>query len=956
MKLGKAGKMATALTVLLLVLSGLVVVQWNAQTVKATEHSTHTSTVEGFLNTDNIIESNLNIKLRNLQTGEIREQQTSEDYYEFTDVKSGQYEIVFPSQLEDGYAYMRTVKGPFRVEDDHLEDINIAVKETDKTLEGIVVDEGGEPIMNASVTLQTEMGYIHTENTQMIENDSAFEIDVYSGFQGSLKIEKEGYAPNITTTFDDNKTTYQLFTEPVVRGRLVDQEGSAIKEQMDITLYNEETGIIHRNMEGPTFIIRAPADYSYILVVDAEGYEPLVEDIGKLEGDIKEIGTKQREESEAEQFDTDMTFTEGFETLTVESERTLGVDTRMKTLDHSFIGNLPMQIDLALGNGDQSVSGAEVEEFQNRLEYSEADIPSTYEFITVNDTVYELTNYNVGFENFGDLEGPITELFTGNIKVTATKHYEPMHEVEHGLIDLTLENDYTYGNERNFNYSLKLPDGYERYIGDGSEEVVPENVNIDGYNELEIDPTEDGDYSDVILDVRESEEGELDIVFEGGEPWRYEHPEEENYTVIKKDTELKMIAEYMNPVSRALSYTWSLGGEEIGTGEEVTYAFNESGEKELELAVVESNNNTITDDLTILVDDEGPQGDYIEVNGENVTLGDTITVDEDKEIYFNASNFEDVGTGTISNYEWNFTDVNQPRSGTNLTNISHTFDAPGSFDVILNLSDPVGNWNEEQITVNVSDTTEPMVVIKTEWDEQESREPTVEIEKNTLVNFNATESKANPEYEGNLTYEWEIEELGVTDTGPIMNYTFSEVEEYTVSLIVTDEAGNSGNKSITVNILRGDTPDLMVTDLKFSTSDIQSGDSVTISVNISNEGEKNATQINPVLKVNDKIKNIDPKYLKDGEELNNTIIETDETITMEIKWEPGSDGDKTITVNVTAGEEPEDLNWDNEVEDTVTVEPPAWREYIIYALIPIIIIGVTVGLYFYKDKIKEKLS
>ncbi|MGM0405873.1 MAG: hypothetical protein ACQEQM_07015, partial [Thermoplasmatota archaeon] len=60
--------------------------------------------------------------------------------------------------------------------------------------------------------------------------------------------------------------------------------------------------------------------------------------------------------------------------------------------------------------------------------------------------------------------------------------------------------------------------------------------------------------------------------------------------------------------------------------------------------------------------------------------------------------------------------------------------------------------------------------------------------------------------------------------------------------------------------------------------------------------------------------------------------------------------DMTMNVTVVDAEEPEELQVENTLQLDVNIEPPAWRRYLIYALVPIIIIGVTVGLYFYKEK------
>ncbi len=1136
MKSTKVGKMATALAVLLLVLSGVVVVQWNAQPVEATEsdNQTHSYTIEGFLDAEISIESDLEIKLRDLKTGDIEEKQTSEDFYEFTGIRAGWYEIIFPSQIKDGAAYMRKETAPIRVDEDTIQDLVIDAEPLDVTIEGYIFDEHNEPIENAVVTIEdVDRGFTHSVETQTVTEDnetlSKYEMEIYEGFTGRLKVERDGYTPyvnpdfsvdeddveyydltvdvegegtvdidpeqeeyeegtevtlsaipdegwyfeewtgdyegteeeititmdedkeitawfeeeeevppmyaltvntegegeveidpeqeeyeegtevnlsaipdegwtftnwtgdhegeeeNITITMDEDKevtanfeeeeeapyTVEQedgnyynvtLFTEPVIEGRLVDEDDRGIREVMDITIYNEEVGIFQRTDEGPTFRIRAPANYDYTMVVDAPGYEPLVKEIVDLQGTEK-LGRQSVNASEPEMFETNMEF-DGVETLTIDTTRTLNSGTRMKTLDYSNIGYLPMQIDIALGDGDQAVGDEEIREFRDRLNYSEANILTTLDVIEVNDTIYELEDYSVEFEGLEKLGEDFTEPFEGDITVTAEREYSIVDDdLDEGsyVVDLWVNHAHTYGNRRVFNYTLSVIDGYERYdvSRENSLEIIPENVEIDGYTHMTIDPQymEEEETSYLVLDLREYEEGDVSIFLER-EPWIFER--DEDHYVIRKDSEAEIRSVYENPISKAVNYTWTLGGDVIGYGEDITHAFNDTGEMTLAVEVEESNGRFISNETFVVVDDEGPQG-TIKVRGEEIL--ESTTADEGEELNFSAENFVDEATGNISMYQWNFSDESEPVSGANLTNVNHTFDIPGSYNVTLNVTDPVGNWNEEMIVINVNDTTKPSVVIRTEWNDEHSYDSYVEhadLKIGTNVTFNATESVAHPEYEGELdNFTWWIDELEMKEEGEIWeNVSFDSAGDYTVWANVTDVSGNFRNESVTVNIRRGPTPNLMVDDLRFSEEDIRVGDTVTISVNVTNQGDANATQIDTVLRVDDERVDVSPVFFKDGEEMNRTHIEPGEEVRIDIEWEPENDGEIVVNVNVTDAEEREhpELLWNNEVEETVNVEPAAWREYVVYALIPIIIIGVTVGLYFYKDKIKEKMG
>ena len=975
MKSGKFSKMTTTLAVLVLVMSGLMVVQWNAQPVEASEHEGYI-TIEGFLepiDEDGTIESDLDIKLRDLSTGDIRTESTSQYYYEFTEVSPGWYEIIFPSQVDPdvdgGIAYMGETTEPFRVSEDTVVDDILVDHEwiEGNTVTGQVEDEDGNMVEDAVVSLEDrERGFHHSVTTEVEEvngeNITTYEIEIYDDFDGTFKVEKAGYAPYINTDFTmpELGTDYdvELSSKPYVEGNLVDEEGRGIREELDITLYNDDIGVLHHTMSGPTFRIRAPAG-EYLLVVDAPEYEPLViDEVTLSEEQRKRIPREETStvRSGEETFDTHMEFDE-IGNLEIETTRTLRSSTRMKTMDYSHIGNLAMQIDLAIGDQDLSLSEEEVEDFQDRLFYSQ-DLPTSERFITVNDTVYEIDEHDTAFEGFEQLEGDVTELFTGEIEFTSMKTYEAVdvEEASH-IIDLTVENDHTFGNVRDFSYTVDLLQGYERYIGPGTEEDIPENVEVEGYTTLEINPMEDGETSDLTFDVRESDEGEVDITITN-EPWVQEMEEEDEVDyVIRKGEEVELTADFESETSHPISYEWTWDGEPIDIdGHHGLYTFEEAEEADLEVEVEDSGGFEPSDSLTLVIDDEGPQGDYILVDEKEVEIGQDTSVNEDQEIDFSGEDFYDEATGIVRSYEWNFSDDTEIKEGMNVT---HEFDIPDVYEVTLNVTDGVGNSEEYSITVNVNDTTEPIGDFIVEWNNETSSDPIISIVRNTDVTFNATEIEAHPDYEGVIEeYNWTLTDsddvVVATSEEIIWNYTeFTEAEQYKIELTVIDGAGNNRTIEKDLVIELGDVPDLSIMeDLRFSDDNPRVGDTVTIRVNVTNIGDLDATDVRTRLEVNGDRVDIDEVFYKDGEETENRTIAPGETVTISMEWEPESDGENVVIVNVTDGEEPLGLQFDNEADETINVRQEAWREYLVYALIPIIIIGVVVGLYMFKDRLR----
>ncbi len=115
-------------------------------------------------------------------------------------------------------------------------------------------------------------------------------------------------------------------------------------------------------------------------------------------------------------------------------------------------------------------------------------------------------------------------------------------------------------------------------------------------------------------------------------------------------------------------------------------------------------------------------------------------------------------------------------------------------------------------------------------------------------------------------------------------------------------------------------PDLMIHDLTFSPENITVNDEVTISVNVTNIGDLAAESIETRLKIDGELLNVDERFYQDGEEIEERVIEAEETVMIKIEWQPEDMGEKTVNLNITDAEEPEDLRFDNKIEDTIYIE------------------------------------
>lgn len=996
MKNRKIGKMASTLIVLFLIASGFMVMQCNTRPVEAVEIGSTGEgyTINGILDSKGEVnipeDTELDIKLRDLSTGSVKEEKTRGNYYEFANVKTGYYEVILPSQYQAGVSNWRSTSEVIEVDgskDVVREDLEVDTKShQEKPLE-VNVTAYGEPVFNASITIEKRENnrkvFSHTVDEALKnENATVYEIDVYDDFDGILRVEKEGYSPyieeNVSTYIEDDvKVEAELETGTRISGRLEDEEGRLVTTDMNITLYNEEIGMFTKSTVGPSFSIRAPEGdlENYLLIVNAKGYKPFVTD-----GVTVDIGEHSVSEEEPEKFDIGLEFEN--DKLIVTTNRTLRASTALENLDYTYLGHLALQLDMVLAEDHDYDLSEQEEAVIERLEYTQKT-PLTNEFVTIDGEAYELVDDEVSSEFIDDgglfdtvpmeIDGLASEIkFRTEVKY---QHIgDGITEESHDL-DLLVRNIHVFGNEREFEYNVSLPDGYERTE---HQIVSGEDVEVEGYPDFRIFPHE-GEMDDLThlnFEIIQSEESEVELMIEDQEWIKEMEYDEFGYDyVIRKGQEATITAEYESETSSPVSYEWRWTDDKQGDGEydypeetiEITLKFEEVKEAEdFEFTVRDTAGFDPTDSLTINVNDQGPEGEYVLVDEEEVSIGEFAYVNESDEVEFSAEDFSDESTGEITEYSWYFGEENEATG----ENVTHEFEVPGVYEMTLNVTDGVGNEESYSIEVIVDDITEPVGDFTIEWDEEISQEAFVSIprdEEAMNVTFNATglpphdEEYEHPDYGYEITdYHWTIEGLDITGEGGKWYHDFVDVEagEYPVILNVTDAAGNTRTIEKTIEIERGPVPDLTVTEMSFSEDSVRAGDTVDIIVNVTNLGDADAENVITELEVDDEIVDINKVlYDEHGNELTNETIESDGIASIEFEWEPEDEGDKSVLVRVYDQEEPEDLIDDgNEMRQDFTVDQPAWREYLVYALIPIIIIGVTVGLYFYKDKIGRILG
>ncbi len=179
-------------------------------------------------------------------------------------------------------------------------------------------------------------------------------------------------------------------------------------------------------------------------------------------------------------------------------------------------------------------------------------------------------------------------------------------------------------------------------------------------------------------------------------------------------------------------------------------------------------------DAAITVDNTAPTADA--GSAQTVGVGETVAFDGTA----SSDNTE------IESYEWDFDgDGSYDATGATPT---HAFSSPGTYTVTLRVTDAAGNTDTATVTITVEDTTAPTA--------EAGSDQTVKVDE--TVSFDGTGSTDNV---GVNSYEWDFDGDGTYDaTGSSVTHSFGSSGTETVTLRVTDAAGNTDTDTLTVTV------------------------------------------------------------------------------------------------------------------------------------------------------------
>ena len=227
-----------------------------------------------------------------------------------------------------------------------------------------------------------------------------------------------------------------------------------------------------------------------------------------------------------------------------------------------------------------------------------------------------------------------------------------------------------------------------------------------------------------------------------------------------------------------LTYSWDFDGDgtEDATGVTPTHTFTSVGTQKVTVTFTDAEGTTATDSLWVTVTDTtAPTAD----------AGSKVSGAQGASVSFDASSSTDAGT--IASYQWDF-DGDWATDATGAS-ASHTYDEAGTYTAEVVVTDAAGNVGVDTRSVTVTDSESPVA----------NAGSNATSDEDTSVRLTASRSTDNV---GITSYEWDFDGDGSTDaTGESATHRFSDPGTYTVTLTVTDAAGNTATDTLTATVL-----------------------------------------------------------------------------------------------------------------------------------------------------------
>jgi PGF-CTERM protein len=288
----------------------------------------------------------------------------------------------------------------------------------------------------------------------------------------------------------------------------------------------------------------------------------------------------------------------------------------------------------------------------------------------------------------------------------------------------------------------------------------------------------------------------------------------------------------------------------------------------------------------------------------NADAGSDVTAEAGNSVNFDASSSSD--NRAVDTYEWDF-DGDGVTDATGAT-ASKTFSTPGTYTVTLTVTDAAGNSDTDTRTVTVQDTIAPTASIGSDRS----------ITEGDSVSFDASGSM---DLVGITSYSWDFDDDGVTDaTGATPTHTFSTAGTFTVTLTVSDAAGNTDTATLTVDVSEPSTDSGGSTSVDTTTSEQTTTEQTTTSGQTTTEQTTTSEQTTTEQTTTSEQTTVEATMTTEATTVEQSTV-TDSTESGSTTTEPGTTpDDDSTTVPPTEDSDDGDAN---DGDDTTTASDDA---------------------------------
>lgn len=260
-----------------------------------------------------------------------------------------------------------------------------------------------------------------------------------------------------------------------------------------------------------------------------------------------------------------------------------------------------------------------------------------------------------------------------------------------------------------------------------------------------------------------------------------------------------------DPDGSITSYAWDFGDGATASGAQVTHTYTEAGHYTATLTVTDDEGATASHSYAVTAQPKLNVAPVAEISATALSGLPGLTVT------FDASGSYDPD-GSILSYEWHIGgrwDYTGPV-------ITHTFEETGSFSVFLTVYDDKGYPGTKSVEV---------LIYSGDYNLPPNAEFTATPnhgEAPLVVEFDAS---ASFDYDGSIVaYEWDFGD-GAVGSGVRATHTYEAAGEYSVTLTVTDDAGDRANRHTIISVTPA--PGETTVDPLFTLGIVAGGDIVT---------------------------------------------------------------------------------------------------------------------------------